>query len=581
MCRYDRRTRLPPSTPPRQSPHVSTWQETQGHAQAHLAHQAYTIQGARSPLRAQQVRQLRRPSPWTSRTDGTDLRSILLAIAGRNDHVRVYALNDIRTMIEQKKSSVRDGYPIQRDPVVLPSNSKGKGRADASPSIPNSPRRTTALVSPSSPLRTQQPRDFVVTRRGSTSATISRRASRAHLDGSSPPRVGGRTSRRGSVQGLEGGREEVVPPVPSLVGNRHLEQEEEAEVLASPQVVDRRESADSVVSASGWTTDRDHSPVRPTIAADDSSTTPPARQSRMTPRSASNTRLLLAQSSNTNDLVELLRSSGPDDPPSPTPPRSRITRPASTIQLRSDGPSVTLDIAALMLETGPQDSTSSPPSLSNLHRRSTTTNHPIHHANSTSVSRSQSLRVDGRRPMSPTVPVVRNKEEDRLRRSKRWTINGVNSLFANRATGTADRSIDEEDPIEEVMGLQEVPSQQEPPVVHVPLASTPLPPHDFKDPSASRTELEPPSLPAESQLPPDSNPSVRPLSFRSRSDTDGHSQSNNALEYVKLARTKGSRMMRVAETKKRTYLAVLCGDEGERIELFTVRPECANEMRWD
>lgn len=29
-------------------------------------------------------------------------------------------------------------------------------------------------------------------------------------------------------------------------------------------------------------------------------------------------------------------------------------------------------------------------------------------------------------------------------------------------------------------------------------------------------------------------------------------------------------MFRAVETKKRTYLAVLCGDEGERVELFTV-----------
>ena len=49
-------------------------------------------------------------------------------------------------------------------------------------------------------------------------------------------------------------------------------------------------------------------------------------------------------------------------------------------------------------------------------------------------------------------------------------------------------------------------------------------------------------------------------------------QSNSPLEYVKLARTKGARLLRAVETKKRTYLAVLCGDEGERIELFTVRP---------
>jgi hypothetical protein len=41
------------------------------------------------------------------------------------------------------------------------------------------------------------------------------------------------------------------------------------------------------------------------------------------------------------------------------------------------------------------------------------------------------------------------------------------------------------------------------------------------------------------------------------------------VEYVKLARTRGARLLRAVETKKRTYLAVLCGEEGERIELFT------------
>lgn len=46
--------------------------------------------------------------------------------------------------------------------------------------------------------------------------------------------------------------------------------------------------------------------------------------------------------------------------------------------------------------------------------------------------------------------------------------------------------------------------------------------------------------------------------------------SSGNLEYVKLARTRGSRFIRASETEKRTYLAVLCGEQGERIELFTV-----------
>jgi len=41
------------------------------------------------------------------------------------------------------------------------------------------------------------------------------------------------------------------------------------------------------------------------------------------------------------------------------------------------------------------------------------------------------------------------------------------------------------------------------------------------------------------------------------------------LEYVKLARTKGAKLLRAYETRRRTYLAVLCGEASERIELFT------------
>lgn len=55
------------------------------------------------------------------------------------------------------------------------------------------------------------------------------------------------------------------------------------------------------------------------------------------------------------------------------------------------------------------------------------------------------------------------------------------------------------------------------------------------------------------------------------SSLNGGAASNVNLEYVKLAKTKGSRFIRASETRKRTYLAVLCGEAGERIELFTVR----------
>ncbi|CAH7675563.1 hypothetical protein PPACK8108_LOCUS10581, partial [Phakopsora pachyrhizi] len=70
---------------------------------------------------------------------------------------------------------------------------------------------------------------------------------------------------------------------------------------------------------------------------------------------------------------------------------------------------------------------------------------------------------------------------------------------------------------------------------------------------------------------------------RERLATHFHGQSNHEnpktsphpatlgapLEYVKLARTKGAKLLRAVETRRRTYLAVLCGESSERIELFT------------
>lgn len=53
--------------------------------------------------------------------------------------------------------------------------------------------------------------------------------------------------------------------------------------------------------------------------------------------------------------------------------------------------------------------------------------------------------------------------------------------------------------------------------------------------------------------------------------TERHSaNSTTPMDYVKLARSKGTRLFKCVETSKRTFLAVLCGEMGERIELYTV-----------
>ncbi|SCV71007.1 BQ2448_3769 [Microbotryum intermedium] len=65
-------------------------------------------------------------------------------------------------------------------------------------------------------------------------------------------------------------------------------------------------------------------------------------------------------------------------------------------------------------------------------------------------------------------------------------------------------------------------------------------------------------------------PSVPKVPQSSRVPSDAHpANAASPLDYVKLARTKGARLLRAVETKKWTYLAVLGGDDGDRIELFT------------
>lgn len=97
-------------------------------------------------------RETRKPIPLIKRTRFKEIAvlsersNILLAIAGRNDHIRVYALDGIRAMIEKKMAEIdlRDGYPIIPDPKLLatpaPPNGKGKARAEA----PLPPRPSTA-----------------------------------------------------------------------------------------------------------------------------------------------------------------------------------------------------------------------------------------------------------------------------------------------------------------------------------------------------------------------------------------------------------------------------------------------------
>ncbi|KAM0755931.1 hypothetical protein T439DRAFT_320630 [Meredithblackwellia eburnea MCA 4105] len=172
-------------------------------------------------------------------------------------------------------------------------------------------------------------------------------------------------------------------------------------------------------------------------------------------------------------------------------------------------------------------------------------------------------------PSSASAPTLSaGASSPGTRASKRWTMSGMGSLFLNRpgsseGPNSAQLSPSRRASMETRRSSLQLDPAAEPSasaVDAVPVVSpTPPPPPPPPRTDQKRTHHSslhpdgPPSLPASSQVPPDAHPA----------------NSSSPLEYVKLARTKGARLLRAVETKKRTYLAVLCGDEGERIELFT------------
>lgn len=326
--------------------------------------------------------------------------NILLAIAGRNDHIRgevnvgvhrakltfalftVYALDGIRAMIQKKMQELdaRDGYPFIQDGALLKTtpasaDPKGKARADPSPnpsvssrSPPSatvspanvgasasyqfpaaspppdysvsapSPRRrpssfhqSTSLIPPASPIRPhstrvnsstgsfvtavptnprgslsgqgsmgpplgsprsvrgQKSREFVASRRGSTTAVVARRKSRADI--STPPTPG---SRRSSVVSERVGTS-TRPPLPTeaSAGAARLEDHDLLGAEgASPGRLGPRRSSSASLGESGWATDPSASPLAP--------------PRRMEPRSTPLSR------SSTADLADFIRNSGPD-----------------------------------------------------------------------------------------------------------------------------------------------------------------------------------------------------------------------------------------------------------------------------
>ncbi|GAA5827052.1 hypothetical protein JCM11251_002223 [Rhodosporidiobolus azoricus] len=291
-----------------------------------------------------------------------------------------------------------------------------------------------------------------------------------------------------------------------------------------------------------------------------------ARSASLTQREARSPLLESRERSPAPDLAEVVVRETGTTATYPSPRHS--PRAAATPRLEAGQKSPSVELAALLQETGPQDYAS----LSNTVAPSSTTGFgnsdaPLPPSSSPGTRASKRWTMSGvvgskllSRPRSsssasiPALPAT-SPLHDRPASSASGRINSNGTVLPPQPRISQDsRSSNNSSPWEMVNDPMERAAASlapPPPTMRQPSA---VPSSDFKRrPATSLHRSEAPSLPASSQIPPDAHPA----------------NSASPLEYVKLARTKGARLLRAVETKKRTYLAVLCGEDGERIELFT------------
>ncbi|KAK1223818.1 hypothetical protein PQX77_013342 [Marasmius sp. AFHP31] len=155
---------------------------------------------------------------------------------------------------------------------------------------------------------------------------------------------------------------------------------------------------------------------------------------------------------------------------------------------------------------------------------------------------------------SPTTPVARDHRPNRLSRSHSHRANTSPTPSRRPASANAE--------------------------THRSNASEPIPPLPSENapatiPSSSRSRFLPRIISnALHNMRHDDRPSTSPSGF----DSDSHRKTNSVasatqppaakLEYVKLPGTKGSLTIKAVETAKKSFLAILCGENGEKVELF-------------
>ncbi|KAI0651731.1 hypothetical protein C8Q79DRAFT_54936 [Trametes meyenii] len=598
-------------------------------------------------------------------------RGVLVAIAGRRDGVRVYALEEIRRMVEwrmdveirrERERARREETKRQVTAITFLSHDEleKRGSTDKRPAtaiIPSATandkkpaaRRSSVVVPPGPPrppvVRTQKPKTPT---RPPSQPSQAEPAGPPPAYTSSPPReressvvplsrtrsratsvsevLAGTVSRRHTMTNING----ETDPQDDSKGDWASSDDEAINVMAAPsgsQLLDERTSAMAAASASGPSS----SPTAARVDMSRSQTAPSLGPRTANRRSRpANLDLSLTRSNTTSTVI-------PVPPPSPTPTLLNLrqalsingnSRDSSNAMSPDADPDADADADAEEEEEGvPTPSSPTTPTRERISLAEALFESRLPDIAPPGAQQPQApILIDSRSyadgqaaPSSPrtseshSTHTRRSTGEQSNRRRRRWSVLG--GVFS-ATSGQSQSSIPSLPELSASSSFQpsEVPEmrerrpnvltrsqsgriQQSASTATVTPARSPRRPSTSPGPTSANVAQPlvdvplppPPPLPAPTSAGTSHSrflPRIFSHALGRRSDDAptlpaagaGSERSSNLaapphapapkLEYVKLPGTKGAVAVKAVETAKKSFLAILCGDNGEKVELF-------------
>ncbi|EJU01916.1 hypothetical protein DACRYDRAFT_116336 [Dacryopinax primogenitus] len=486
-----------------------------------------------------------------------DMLGFLVAIAGRREGVRVYALSDIKRAIELRMDAERQKESAKRKTILMEPLSNKMKKVPSRPESATSPIRSPSAmgpvgklppVPPTSSSQRVQPRLRLQTQRSNVSGRADSPVhSLAHQPSVSSIRMStGRTSRL-SATGKDKEKTEWVENE-TLEVRADSESEDEGYVSVPGPSGERTETPSPIppISTSNSFSGRRRRPADlqlDTLSPHNgmvliSDPLPSPAPSMVSMREALAAGPTPARSTNPSTsgrevvgLADLLRDSRiPDLPPAGT----RLPQNTTFTRDRTTG-------ATTLVTTG---RTATPTSLSPDTISPATA--PMRWGANAEASLSA---VHLAPPISATTP--RSARQ-------RWSLLGGNGLLTSSPPTSPmvppESALSEFNP--------SLPPSRPPSVPPRPPSTTPL-----ATPRHSRGLF--PRLFTNGFKPKGSSEPNPKRNGATTPQGQGYIQANGKLEHIKLEGTRGAYLIKSVQTNRKSFLAILCGEDGKKVELFT------------